>query len=99
VPTVAVAANSVDADVDLRDLAFLESTTLLFAEGREADRHFPVYPVFYDGALQPSGLGDRTSLPASVRNTLCLLETIRAAVTRTRHPESYPLMVFDAVLM
>lgn len=92
-------AAGVHADVDLRDLAVLETTTLLFTDGKEVEQHFQLFKEYYDDVLPRTSPASSPTLPALVSNIMCFLTAIRFEVAQTKHPEVYPLMLFDTILI
>jgi hypothetical protein len=66
-------AAGVHADLDTRDLAVLEVTSLLFASGGEVHQQFLAYQPFYTEGISPGDIPDDPTLPHLVRNTRRLL--------------------------
>lgn len=92
-------ASGIHADVDSRDLAYLEVTTLLYAEAVEIPGHFTAFDVFYGNAIDPGPLPNAAVLPPQVRRTRAVIAAIRKHVASFKNAEMYPLVLFNAAMM
>ena len=92
-------AAGIHADVDTRDLAVLEVTTLLFSNDGDLHAQFSAFEHFYSGKLNPGPLATLTSLPTSVRRTAILIAAIRQQVEKCKNHETYPIVLFDTALL
>ena len=88
----------VTAELDLRDLACLEVTTLLFYSAEEEPRLLRACQGYYAADLRIDGIEPPAGTPAFIRNTIGLVQAIRRQVAGAQDARLYPALVFDAAL-
>lgn len=88
----------VTAELDLRDLAYLEVTTLLFYSTGEEHRLVLDCRGYYESDLQADGVEPQAGATAFVRNAMALVQAIRKHAAGCPDARFYPALVFDAAL-
>ena len=92
-------AGGIHADVDTRDLAYLEVTTLLFVSDPAIRDYVAEVGVFYAASIDPGVPPNALSLPLAVRRTLAVISAIRTHVASLKNADTYPLILFNAAMM
>jgi CheY-like chemotaxis protein len=90
-------AGCIERDVAVRDVAYLEATTLLFAAKPNSDDMRMASTVLYP----PSDLADgkdAAAAPASVGNVVRFVREIRRVAATAVDPRLYAVLVFNAAL-
>jgi hypothetical protein len=88
----------VTADLDLRDLAYLEVTTLLFYSSGDEHRLLQACRGYYQTGQPKNEVEPPAGATPFVRNTMALVRAIRGHVSGQRDAALYPALVFDAAL-
>ena len=88
----------VTAELDLRDMAYLEVTTLLFYSTGEEHRLLQDCRGFYEADLRADGIDPPAGSTPFVRNAMALIHAIRHHVAGCPDVRLYPAIVFDAAL-
>jgi len=92
-------AAGVHADIDTRDFAVLELTTLLFANDLGIQSQFERFRHFYSDKIDPGILPEAPTFPIAVRRTASLISAIRHHVSTLKNAETYPLVLFDTAIL
>lgn len=88
----------VTTEPDLRDLAYLEVTTLLFYSAGEENRLLHACQGYYDADMRADGIEPPAEATPFVRNTIALVRAIRRHAAGCQDARLYPALVFDAAL-
>jgi len=92
-------AAGMNPDLDLRDLATLEVTTLLFNSHGPDQKLLPTCRQFYQDGILPAAIFIPDDATPLIRNTVHLIAEIRKRVSASGDGTNYALVVFNAVLM
>jgi hypothetical protein len=91
-------ASGMRADFELRDLATLEVTTILFASDGTDDQLLLASRVLYDKTFLPSDLPDLVVTDPWIANVVQMITAIRSHCRSGPERVAYALLVFDAAL-
>lgn len=91
-------AGCIERDVAVRDLAYLEATTLLFAAKPESGDMTMASAILYASNRDVAAGIDDAAAPGSVRNVVRFIGELRRVATTAVDPRLYALLVFNAVL-
>ncbi len=92
-------AAGMNQDLDLRDLATLEVTTLLFNSHGPDQKLLPECRQFYQDKILPAAVTVPEDATPLIRNTVHLIAEIRKRISETGEGTNYALVVFNAVMM
>jgi hypothetical protein len=91
-------AGGMAGDFGLRDLAYLEVTTILFNSfGRDAEV-VETCKVLYEAGIRPPRVVSPERMSSFGQNVLSTVLAIRERITSPEDCEAYAILVFDAVL-
>jgi hypothetical protein len=90
--------SGVHADHALRDLAYLEVTVLLFSPDPAERGLLRDCRGFYSDGLAENGVAIPSEASPYTQNVIELIKAIRTYVASTKDPETYSVLVFNAVL-
>ncbi len=88
----------VTSELDLRDLAYLEVTTLLFYSAGEEHRLIPACRGYYETDLRAEGVDPPAGATPFIRNAMALVREVRRHAAGCQDARLYPALVFDAAL-
>jgi hypothetical protein len=92
-------AAGMQSDLEFRDLAALEVTTLLFNSHGPDQRLLPTCRPFYQSSISPPPVAVPPDATPLVANSVRLLAVIRSQVDASGQGKNYALLVFNAVMM